>query len=614
MKNGFIQNFGRSPSLARVAAICHARPTMPHAAHPGTDLALDTVRSFPTPEHIAFRHRTAGPLVRATAWLLDLAARGLVLLLLFVPVAALGLDFGVGLWLIAWFVVDWLFGALAEWHWRGVTPGKHVCHIRVVAQDGQPPTLAACLLRNVLRFADVLPTPATGLLAMVLSGNFQRLGDLAAGTLVVYDERPAPAQPDAQLEPEAARLAALLPPGEVALLSPETARAIHVFVAERRRFHLGRRQEMAERLAAVLVTRWQLPAATDPDALLCAVHARLFGTAAQDATALTGGVAARALAYLQRRQPAWRALEAWLPTRDSQPPGVPAPELSVLYRAACADLALADAYHLPAATQRYLHHLVARGHARFYRPAPIQWARWRERVLVDVPGRLYGDRSLRVALLAFYGSFALCGVLSTWQPELAVAALGQDGIDSLREMYANAAGRKLDEGVLMGGFYINHNVGIALSCFASGIFAGVGSLVWLTFNGIALGCSFGAMTAADPLTRKHFFTFVLAHSAFELTGITLAGAAGLRLGLGLVDTRGLVWRDSLRQAAAEAVPILGVAATLVACAAPIEAFVSPSALPLWLKAGVALACAALLVLWLGVLGRRGARVLRERAP
>ena len=586
---------------------------MRDAAHFGPEIPLDTVRSFPTPEHIAFRHRTAGPLIRASAWLLDLAIRSAVLLLLFIPIALVGMDVGVGLWLIAWFLADWLFGAFAEWRWKGVTPGKHVCHIRVVAADGQPPTLAACLLRNVLRFADALPTPATGILAMVLSGNFQRLGDLAAGTLVVYDERPPPVRLASELEPEAARIARLLPPGEVATLNGETARAIHSFVAERRRFHLGRRREMAERLATVLAARWDLPPATDPDALLCAVHALLFGTTADESAALTGGVAARAIAYLEQRRPAWRTLETWLTSANAAPMAAKPTELSALYRAACADLALADAYHLPAATQGYLHQLVARSHARFYRPAPLVWAKWRDRVLVEVPGRLYGDMSLRVALLAFYGTFLLCGLLTIWRPELAVRALGQDGIDSLREMYAQGFDRKLDEGVLMGGYYINHNVGIALSCFASGIFAGVGSLVWLTFNGIALGCSFGAMTAADPVTRGHFFTFVVAHGPFELTGITLAGAAGLRLGLGLVQTRGLLWRDSLRHAAGEAVPILGVAAALVACAAPIEAFVSPSDLPVWLKIGVAIVCTLVLVLWLGVLGRQGARILRERA-
>ncbi len=586
---------------------------MPNAAHLGTDPPLDTVRSFPTPEHIAFRHRTAGPLVRASAWLLDVLVRSLALVAIFVPIALLGMDFGVGLWLIAWFLADWLFGALAEWRWKGLTPGKRLCHIRVVAIDGQPPSLAACLLRNVLRFADALPTPATGLAAMVLSGDFQRLGDLAAGTLVVYDERPQPARVAQELEPAAARLAPLLPRGEVALLSGETARAIHSFVAERRRFHPERRREMAERLGEALRVRWDLPPTTDPDALLCAVHALLFGTAVDEAAALTGGVAARALAYLEQRQPAWRTLETWLTRVDATPPhGKPA-ELSALYRAACADLALADAYHLPTATQGYLHHLVARSHARFYRPAPLAWARWRDRVLVEVPGRLYADPSLRVALLAFYGTFALCAALSTWHPELAVRALGQDGIDSLREMYAHGFDRKPDEGVLMGGFYIHHNIGIALSCFASGIFAGIGSLVWLTFNGIALGCSFGAMSAADTVTRGHFFTFVLAHSPFELTGITLAGAAGFRLGVGLVETRGLLWRDSLRLAAGESVPTLGTAAVLVACAAPIEAFVSPADLPIWFKAGVGLGCALLLALWLGVLGRRGARILQERA-
>ena len=576
--------------------------------------ALDTVRSFPTPEHIAFRHRTAGPLVRAFAWVIDVVVRGAALFVLAIPLLVLGWKLGIGLWLVAWFIADWLFGAFCEWKWKGLTPGKKACSVRVVAHDGQPPAFGACLLRNVLRFADALPTPATGVLAMVLGGNFQRLGDLAAGTLVVYDEHQAPVRAVPALEAEAARLLPLLPPGEVAALDGETGRAIAAFVAARRRFHPRRRQEMAEPLATQLVARWELPRGTDPDQLLCAVHRLLYGQREGAAAgALASGAAARAAAHLDRRRGAWSRLEGWLGKEGTRPRGAKPGELSALYRGACADLALADAYHLPPATAEYLHHLVARAHARFYRPAAASWRKLGDLVLIEVPGRLYHDNCLRVALIAFFGVFLVCGLLAAWRPELAAETLGQDHVDDLREMYSHGFDRDLDEGSLMGGFYIRNNVGIALASFASGIFAGVGSLVWLAFNGIVLGLSFGVMATVDADTRANFFTFVLAHGPFELTGITLAGAAGLRLGLGLLATRGLPWRDGLRRAAVEAVPILGVAAVLVALAAPIEAFVSPSRLPVEAKAAVCILCATLLAVYLVGLGRRGARILAERA-
>ena len=585
--------------------------------------AIDTVRAFTTPEHIAFRYRTAGPLVRAFAWIIDVLVRAVSLFVLAIPVLMLGFKLGIGIWLVAYFVADWLFGALCEWRWRGLTPGKKVCGIRVIGDDAQAPSLGACLLRNVLRFADVLPTPATGVVTMVFGGSFQRLGDLAAGTLVVYDQRATPARAIPALEPAAQRVLGILPPGQVAALDGETGRVIAAFVAARARFHPKRRQEMAAPLADVLIARWDVPntPAIDPDALLCAVHRLLFGAApagattqANDASQVLSGAAARATAYLGRRRGAWSRLEGWLAGDGSlanatRPRGASPAELSALYRGACADLALADAYHLPAATSDYLHHLVARANARFYRRAAGSWRALMEVVLITVPGRLYGDPCLRVALAAFFGVFLVSGLLTAWHPELAATALGTDHLDDLRDMYAHGFEREGGEGALMYGFYIKNNVGIAMACFASGIFAGVGSLLWLAFNGIALGCSFGYMTTVDAATRSNFFTFVLAHGPFELTGITLAGAAGLRLGLGLVATKGLPWRASLRRAANEAVPILSVAAVLVACAAPIEAFVSPSRLPLWVKAGVAIVCALVLMVYLVGLGRHGRRVL-----
>lgn len=165
----------------------------------------------------------------------------------------------------------------------------------------------------------------------------------------------------------------------------------------------------------------------------------------------------------------------------------------------------------------------------------------------------------------------------------------------------------------MGGFYIFNNVGIALACFASGIFAGLGSLVWLVFNGLYLGLIFGYMAGTSDPTRAHFFEFVSAHGPFELTGIALAGAAGLRLGLGMMVTRGLPRLDSLRRSAMEALPILTVAAVFVAAAAPIEAFVSPSALPLLAKRALMFFCASLVLLYLVGLGARGRRILAARA-
>ncbi len=162
----------------------------------------------------------------------------------------------------------------------------------------------------------------------------------------------------------------------------------------------------------------------------------------------------------------------------------------------------------------------------------------------------------------------------------------------------------------MAGFYIAHNTGIGFSCFASGIVFGLGSLSELLVEGIVLGTVFGHM-ATTPYA-VNFYTFVTAHSAFELTAIVLSGAAGLRLGWGLVDTRGQSRVSSLRREAANSLPAVGAAVVLFVLAALVEGYVSASSLPYPAKAGVAVLSATVIVSYLTLGGRSEvAEVMQE---
>lgn len=570
---------------------------------------LDTVRLFATPEHIAFQFRLAGPMARGLAWGIDLMIRVGVLAVVGFGLMLTGSHFGVGVWLVIYFFLDWLAGGLCEWQWKGYTPGKRALGIRVIGTDGLPAGCGACLLRNVLRVADglpmvgKLPTFLLGVLSMGMSGTFQRLGDLAAGTVVVYDNPRGAGRVQLDNEARARALADELPPELAHLVDGSVARAASGYVARRRQFHPRRRAEMAEHLAGPLRRRLDLPPATDPDLLLCALWLKLF--APGDNTQAT----ADAAVLLAKRSGDWKKLEAVMAGARGRDPV----ELSRLYRAACADLALADAYHLPAPNVAYLHDLVARAHLAFYRRAGLVWRRVAGLLLWRVPGALYGDGCLRIALLAFFGTFAAAALLGYARGDLAERFLGEDTIAMMREMYAKAPrDRGLDDAGGMGGFYIFNNVGISLQCFAWGLFFGVGSLGVLGFNGLYIGLVFGWMAGTDdPVLRAHFFEFVTAHGPFELTGIALSGAAGLRLGLGLIAGSALTRRDALVRTAREALPIMGVAALAVALAAPIEGFISPSALPLAAKRAVAVLSALLLLTYLVGLGaaarRRGVR-------
>ena len=147
---------------------------------------LDTLRPISTPEGIELTLRLAGPTPRAVAWVIDFFLRLVALGLFSLVLMPLG-GLGIGLWLIAWFFLEWLFPAVCEVRLNGATPGKKLMGLQVVHDDGTPVGWNAALTRNLLRAVDFLPVLyGLGLLSMLVNRDFKRLGDLVAGTLVVY--------------------------------------------------------------------------------------------------------------------------------------------------------------------------------------------------------------------------------------------------------------------------------------------------------------------------------------------------------------------------------------------------------------------------------------------
>ena len=151
-------------------------------------MRLDTVREVETPEGIFLRLRLAGPVIRSLAWFLDSLIRYAFLWALLMVLSMLGL-IGVAVSLILLFLLEWFYPVVFELLWDGATPGKRMLGLRVVNDNGTPVDLSASVIRNLLRAADFLPVFYTfGLLSMLLSRDFKRLGDLAAGTVVIYRE------------------------------------------------------------------------------------------------------------------------------------------------------------------------------------------------------------------------------------------------------------------------------------------------------------------------------------------------------------------------------------------------------------------------------------------
>jgi uncharacterized RDD family membrane protein YckC len=158
-----------------------------------------------TSEKVPFTYRVAGLGSRLMAWLVDFSI--IVLLTLMglavgstLEMARSGLGLAV---LMVWtFVVQWGYFLLFEWLWNGQTPGKRLVGIRVIQTEGTGLGFAQAAVRNILRVADGLPLLVmdampllygVGFLVAACTRENRRLGDLAAGTLVVYVEhRPGP--------------------------------------------------------------------------------------------------------------------------------------------------------------------------------------------------------------------------------------------------------------------------------------------------------------------------------------------------------------------------------------------------------------------------------------
>ncbi|WP_440784392.1 RDD family protein [Pseudomonas syringae] len=163
-------------------------PALPRNA---VNRPLDTRIEIETPEGIDMLLRPAGLVSRALAFTIDLAIRAGVIGLLFMLLQLFD-KLGMGLAAIAIFLVNWWYMVLFEVLNQGCTPGKRMLGLRVVHDDGTPIDWSSSVIRNLLRFVDMLPLGySLGAITCLNHPLFKRLGDLAAGTLVIYSDRPA---------------------------------------------------------------------------------------------------------------------------------------------------------------------------------------------------------------------------------------------------------------------------------------------------------------------------------------------------------------------------------------------------------------------------------------
>ncbi len=570
-----------------------------------------------TPEHVAVRLELAGVGSRAAAALVDTLIVVVLLVLLQFAGGATGLwHLGAGLvgWVLAVvillsFLTFFGYFALFEALNGGRTPGKQAVGIRVVMATGHAVTPTAAIVRNLVRLLDcyfpLLPF-LPGLVMVFLHGRNQRLGDLAAGTIVVRD-RPVDWGLGPLSSPPAAPESLETGPPE---LSDDEFRLLDQFLARSGQLD----PTLQVRLATELARRFQdrIPRrTTDADVYLTTLHAEeqrkrgsRFATRAQTGAGRTTVTAER---FVAGKRDAWAAFHAVATRVERAGVGALAPgeipAFAARYREATADLARARTYGVDPRVSEYLERVVSAGHNALYRARGGRRAPLARYLIRDFPAAVVESwRQVLAAFLLFAVPAVVGYGLIRSRPELAdeimppvmVSRAQQAADHQARGIgYAQSAGEDLP---VIASAIISNNIGIAFWAFVGGMLAGTLTALVLVGNGVSLGMGFGLFV--NYHAGGYLATFVAGHGILELTAIFIAGGAGFRLAGALLLPGDLTRADALVLQGRIAARMIGAVVTLLALAGTIEGLLSASDAPAAFKYAVSASTVALLGLYL----------------
>lgn len=271
----------------------------------------------------------------------------------------------------------------------------------------------------------------------------------------------------------------------------------------------------------------------------------------------------------------WREVENSLKEKSETASALPEQ-----YRRLCQCLALALQRGYSPTLTNYLQKLVFDTHQKLYGASverPILLRQW---LGVEFPRLVRAEwRLLLATIVAFWGVALGLGALVWFHPEWAHSFMSSDELNRFQNMYQPGSiskGRGSEGDVVMFGFYIWNNVSICFRTFAGGIFAGIPALISIVFNGMHMGVV-GSWLSQDAVTRETFWSFVITHSSFEITGLLLSGLSGMRLGLSLIHPGRLSRRHAVFATSQRIFPVIVGAALLTVLAAFFEAFWSANA-------------------------------------
>jgi uncharacterized membrane protein SpoIIM required for sporulation len=304
--------------------------------------------------------------------------------------------------------------------------------------------------------------------------------------------------------------------------------------------------------------------------------------------------------FLTLREPGWRDFERRLEAAQAQPKAVAYEDLEAIafgYRQILHDNALAAARFPGTGASRTLQRLALDATRWLHREHRAPGSRWLHFWRVSFPGAFRRNRENTAAAVYVFLLGAAFGLgLAGVETSLATALLGERTIEGLKNghLWTESLVSSVPPAISSSAIARN-NLGVALTGWAGGALAGIGSLYILFLNGFLLGAIFGVtmhFSMASSLAE-----FVGAHGPLELTLIVVSAAAGLRMGRALVEATDAPRRDALGRAGRDALTILIGCLPWFVPLGFVEGFVSPSPeIPVVFKAAIGLGLVSLFLL------------------
>ena len=598
---------------------------------PRAPLDLRQEHGVETPEHVEVRLELAGAGSRTAAWLVDwaiLVGAGLILTIMAFSAAFADLGRALSSWIFVAVFLMYSFllvsyFAVCEAVSGGRTPGKQLLGLRTVMDTGKRLTVTAAVIRALFLLLD-FPLFIAPIL-MVFQRSNKRLGDLAAGTVVVRDQ-PTEWTPLAAVEP-AAETAVPVEAGPP-LLTDEEFKLLDQFLSRMHQLDTDVQRRLQYELVRrfdVKVPRRDRPADVYLVELFAAEQQRRSGRFATRARpGAAGRTTVTAERFVARRRETWLAFDKQARAVERTGlRGLPAaqiPPFAARYREVAADLARARTYGVDQPIIAYLERLVSAGHNALYRGHGRARPSLAHYLLRDFPAAVVQSwPQVTAAFLLFAAPAGVGYAVLRERPVLAETLTSPTMVDRAERAAAErAAGRgymQMDDAMQGPAslFIMGNNIRVSFNALIGGILAGTMTVLVLITNGLMLGLVFGLF--ANYGAAGHLATFIIGHGVLELTAIFIAAGAGFRIAGAIIAPGDRLRRDALVLEGIVAARMIGAVVCLLILAGTIEGMLSASGAPPVMKWATGGVTGLLLVLYLanGARYRRGDQPNQRRA-